>query len=283
MRPAAFRYTRAGSVDEAVEALADGGTVLAGGQALLTTMKLRQAKPDHLVDVNGLSELAGIASENGKIVIGGLTRVADIAASELLRKEVPALADAASKMADPQVRRRATIAGNLCFADPRANLTPVLMALDAEATLTSVEGTSALPAEQVPVAFRQTSLAPDQLVTSIRFERPAGASGCYQELARQPNGQPIVNVSLHVSGDPIERAGVAVGGLAPTTVRLQGVEQALVGQSLDEPAIAAAIGRIGDEPLEPLDDLHAPPGYRLSAARTLLRRCLETLAAGSSR
>jgi carbon-monoxide dehydrogenase medium subunit len=279
MRPARFKYTRAESLPAALEALADGGIALAGGQALLPLLKLRQAAPPSLVDINRLTELSQIAVDRDALVIGALARVADLATSADAQAAAPWLVQAASLLGDPQTRNRATVAGNACFADPRANLLPGLIALDAEATVRSGGETRTLPVERLATGFRANALAPNELVTELRLSLPsADTRGSYSEVARQPSGLPMVNVSVQVTGSPVTRAGIVAGGLGSTPVRLAVLEQALIGQVLDGEHIAAAVGRLDELELEPIDDMHAPPSYRRAVAKVLVRRALETIA-----
>lgn len=118
MRTASFEFTRAASLDEALDAMAAGAQVLAGGQSLVQTMKLRQVAPAHLVDINGVRDLRGLTADGDGLHIAALTRIAELASSPLLAQRCPWLQDAARRTADVQVRNRGTTGGNLCFADP---------------------------------------------------------------------------------------------------------------------------------------------------------------------
>lgn len=277
MRPAAFRYTRAASLEEALAALGDEGVPLAGGQSLLPLLKLRQLEPRHLVDLNGVRELEGVGVANGSVTLGALTRLRELAESDDLRRRLPSLADSAAHVADVQVRNRGTLGGNVCFADPRGNLAPVLISLGTRAQVVGPDGGRAVPVEDLFAAPRRTVLAAGELVTA--FEVPAGdpdTHAAYAEVAVQPNGVPLVNVAVSVTGQPVRSARVAAGGLG-VPLRASHVEQALSGRRLDPALAEAAAGRIAEDAGTPVEDLHAGGAYRLQVAQVLLRRMLTRL------
>jgi carbon-monoxide dehydrogenase medium subunit len=278
VRTTSFRYTRATSVEDAIAALADGGVVLAGGQSLVQTMKLRLASPEHLVDVNGVEGLTGIEAVGGGLRIGALVRHREIVGSEAVRERFPWLAAAADQIGDVQIRNRGTVGGNLCFADPRANLSPVLIALGAEVEIRGAEAERRLPVEQLFAGFRANTLAVGELVTAIHVpDWGDAARGGYVEIARQPNGVPIVNVAFAVRGTPVDRIGIAVGGIAERPLRATAVEAALAGARLDDPdAVQAAVDRLDRADAAPLGDLHGSAEYRLHIAKVLLRRLLDS-------
>lgn len=276
MRTASFRYSKAGSLSEAVAQMESGATALAGGQSLVQVMKLRQAAPDHLVDIGGIPGIAEIQSlDNGSIRIGALVRHREVASSTLLRESFPWVAEAASKIGDTQVRNRGTIAGNLCFADPRANMPPVLISLGAQLTVAGPGGERWMPVEELFGGFRQNTLAPGELVVAVELPGwPGTVRGQYLEIARQPNGVAMVNVAVTVADPGGGPVGVAAGGLAPTPLRLSRVEAKLSGRPITEAVIAEAVAELTAEPLQPLDDLHAPASYRVDVAKVLLKRAL---------
>ena len=277
MRTTSFRYTRATSVEDALAALADGGMVLAGGQSLVQTMKLRQASPEHLVDVNGVEDLTGIEAAGHGLRIGSLVRHHEIARSETVRERFPWLAAAAAQIGDVQVRNRGTVGGNLCFADPRANLSPVLIALGAEVEIRGAGAERRAPVEQLFGGFRTNTLAAGELVTAIHVpDWGEAVRGGYREIARQPNGVPIVNVAFAASGTG-DRIGIAVGGIAERPLRAAGVESALAGGDPgDRDAVAAAVDRLDRADAAPFGDLHGSAEYRLHVAKVLLRRLLNS-------
>jgi len=141
--PAAFEYERATTVEGAVASLQRLGSdarVIAGGHSLLPMMKLRLANPEHLIDINGLTELSFIRQEGAEIRIGALTRHVDLLKSELLAGLFPVIRDAEEVIADPVVRNRGTIGGSLCQADPAEDLSAVCSALKAKVVIRSAAG-----------------------------------------------------------------------------------------------------------------------------------------------
>ncbi len=277
MRTESFRYTRAASIEDAIAALGDGGVVLAGGQSLVQTMKLRQRAPAHLVDVNRVAALTGIEAVGGGLRIGALVRQREIVESAAVAERFPWLAEASRQVADVQVRNRGTVGGSLCFADPNANLAPVLIALGAEVEVRGPGSDRRFPVEDLFTGYRTNSLADDELLTAVHVpgwgER---ARGAYLEVARQPNGVPLVNVAVTLDGD---RAGMAVGGVADRPLRVAAVEQALAGADLrDRAVIGRAVGALDLAGAVTRSDVHAPTEYRLHVVGVLLRRALERLA-----
>lgn len=276
MRTCSFRYTKPRDLTEAIQALDAGGAILAGGQSLVPLMKVRAAAPDHLVDINGLSELRGIRVRPDRgVSIGALTRHREVAGSPVIRQLVPHLATAASLIGDVQVRNRGTIGGSLCFADPKANYAPVLISLGAHATLRGPKGERVVPVEDLFVAPFQNSVARNEILASV--EVPAlgdGTWGDYREVTVQPGGLRLVNVGVTVRGDPVDFVGIGVGGLAQTPVRLGPVESALRGHRASRDVLRRAIEEIDERRLRLLDDLDAPGRYRLAVAKVLVRRML---------
>src|SRR4051794_27939842 len=187
MRTESFRYTRASSVDEALEALRDGAVVLAGGQSLVQVMKLRQQAPAHLVDINRVEALTGIEPEGGGLRFGALVRQRELVESEAVAARFPWLAEAARQVGDVQVRNRGTIGGSLCFADPPANPAPLLLPPPAEVTIQGDAGERRLAVEALFAGYRRNSLGDGEILTAVHVPGwRDGVRGAYLELARQP-------------------------------------------------------------------------------------------------
>lgn len=279
MRTAQFSYTRPASVEAASSALQEADAVaLAGGQALVQTMKVQRRVVPRLIDLNDLAELARISESANALEIGALVRVRELIEVPEIALRASALAAAAALLGDVQVRNRATIGGNVCFADPRANLVPALISLRAEIVLVAVDGTRVVPVADSFAGFRSSALPPASLVTAIRIPDAQGrAVGTYREVARQQNGTPIVNVAVTLVGDPIREAGVGVGGIATIPLRAHNAERSLLGAELRAIDAREVAGELTRGDAEPYEDLHAPAGYRLEVARVLLRRCLDDL------
>lgn len=278
MRTAPFSYTRPDSVAEAVASVAAGGVPLAGGQALLQTMKLRKAAPAELVDLNRLDELRGVEqTPDGGLRIGALVRHADALRTAQLQQQLPWLMTAIGLIGDVQVRNRATIAGNVCWADPRANAAVALLACGASGVVADGTAPAGVPLTALFTGFRQTALDHRLLVALQVPPVPVGARGGYLELSRQRYGLALVSVAAVVSGDPVRHAAIAIGGLAPTPVRVPEVEAALLGRTLDDTSIDDAVAALPAAALDPVPDLHAPVAYRIRMGQVLVRRLLRQL------
>src|SRR3954468_15451367 len=178
MIPAAFKYRRASSAQEAISLVGEFGEdakLLAGGHSLLPLMKLRLAQPSVLIDIGRLSDLSYIRDEGDTIAIGALTRHRDVEMSPVLAEHVPLLAHAASHVGDPQVRHRGTIGGSIAHADPASDLPATTLALGASYVLQGPSGTREIAATDFYESFMMSALAPDELLIEIRVPKMAGA------------------------------------------------------------------------------------------------------------
>lgn len=276
MIPAPFEYIRAESIGHATELLAehdDEAKLLAGGHSLLPMMKLRLAAPALLVDLAPLRDLRFIRVDDGELVVGALTRHADLASSDMVRSTVPLLGHVAGLIGDPQVRHRGTIGGSLAHADPAADLPAVVTVLDATVVVSGPTGARRrIPAGEFFAGYFTTTLGEGEMVVEIRFpitdsQGSAGSRGwAYEKFTRRANDWAIVAVA--VAG-----GNVALANMGPTPLRAAATESALsAGASV---ADAAALADRGTEPTE---DMHADKDYRRHLARLLTRRAL--LAAG---
>ncbi len=269
MIPVAFDYKRAGSADEAIALLGEHGDdakLLAGGHSLLPLMKLRLATPGVLVDVGRLSDLSYIRDAGDHIAVGALTRHRDIEISDVLGAEVPILSHVASLVGDPQVRHRGTIGGSIAHGDPASDLPAVVLACGATLVAKGPNGEREIAATDFFQGFLETALAPDELLTEIRFPKLAGAGWSYQKFNRRAQDWAIVGVAAVRNGS----TGVALVNMSSTLVRATGVEEALAGGASVEDAAQQA-----DAGLDPPADLNASTEYRRHLAKVLVRRALE--------
>ena len=266
MIPAQFEYIAAESPDHALQLLAEHGDdakLLAGGHSLLPMMKLRLATPELLIDIGGLTDLAGVSLDGDDLVVGATTRHADLAASDLVRAEAPLLAYAAGQVGDPQIRHRGTIGGSLSHADPAADLPMAVVALGGSMVIEGPGGTRTVSADDFFQGFFETALGPDELVTAVRVPRRPGVPWGYQKFVRRSNDWAIVGVAT-VDGR------IALANMGSTPLRATAAEEALAaGASAAEAAEHAADGT------SPGGDMHADREYRWHLARVLTRRALE--------
>ena len=266
MIPAQFEYVAADSAEHAISLLVshgDDAKLLAGGHSLLPMMKLRLAAPELLIDIGGLTELAGVATDGDELVIGATTRHADLAASELVRAEAPLLAYAAAQVGDPQIRHRGTIGGSLSHADPAADLPMALVALGGSVTLQGPGGTRTVPADDFFLGYFETVVQPDEVLVAVRVPRRPGVPWGYQKFVRRANDWAIVGVAA-IDGR------IALANMGPTPLRAIAAEQALAAGA----SVADAAERAADE-TSPGEDMHADREYRRHLARVLTRRALE--------
>ena len=279
MYPASFEYHRATSVADALALMArygDDAKVLAGGHSLLPVMKLRFASPGHLIDIGRIAALSGISAAGGDVAIGAMTRHADVAASALVAKSVPALSDAAAAIGDVQVRNRGTIGGSVAHADPGADLPAVLVALGAQIVATGKSGDRTIAAESFFTETFATSLGAGELVTQVRIPVPAAGSGCaYAKHPEAASGYAVVGVAalVTVAGGKVTAARVAITGLSSKATRLTAVEAALVGQPANASSAGTAAQAAG-EALDLYDDARGSVAYKANLAAVYATRAL---------
>jgi aerobic carbon-monoxide dehydrogenase medium subunit len=280
MFPADFGYASARSLDEALDLLAaaqaDGeeAKLLAGGQSLLPMMKLRLATPQTLVDIAGLSELAGVSNGDGA-TIGALTTYRALARDPLVAGRLPAMTDALTVLADPQVRARGTIGGAVAHGDPAADLPAVLLAFDAQVRITARSGSRVAPLDDFLQGVFATDLAEDEIVTAITLPPGAAAGSAYEKFEQPASHLPLAGVcaAVTVENEVFTSAKVAVTGVAGRPFRARHSERALVSAPAAPDSITVAAASVA-EGVRPLSDQHASGPFRLHLAEVLTRRAL---------
>lgn len=262
MIPAPVEYVRASSLDEAFDALAKpDAKVLAGGQSLISVMKLRIIRPSLLVDIGHL-DLGGVETRGGELHVGALVVWNELArASELRRPALAAIADCAARIGDLQVRNRGTLGGSLAHADPASDMPAVALALGARLQLRSPNGSRTLDAAELFLGPFTTALGQQELITEVVFPVPPPGSG-----------SAYVSVEHPASGFALAGAAALVLADGSRTVALTGVSgQPFLLSSNDDPAEALAEAEI-------FSDSFAPVEYRRHLAVTVARRALERAA-----
>jgi carbon-monoxide dehydrogenase medium subunit len=284
MIPAAFDYAAPATLDEALRMLSERGDeakVLAGGHSLIPAMKLRLAQPAMLIDIGRLKDLAYIREEGGGLLIGAMTTHHQLEADARVREVCPVLSECAAAIGDVQVRNRGTIGGSLAHADPAADWPAAVLALDAEIVAVSASGERRLTAEEFFVEMLTTALNPDEILREVRAPLPpAGAGQAYLKVAQPASGFAVVGVAAVVgrgADGSCQTARVAVTGVAAKAYRARAVEDALAGQPLDAPSIAAAAAHAADG-VDANSDLYASAAYRSHLARVYTRRAVELAA-----
>lgn len=280
MYPAKFDYTRAGSIQEAIQLLqqhGDDAKLLAGGHSLLPMMKLRLARPAMLIDIGRIPDLKGIRTDGDALVIGALATHTQVASSEDVRRMAPALAEAAAHVGDQQVRNRGTVGGNLAHGDPASDLPTVMTALNAELTLVGPNGSRTLKAEDFFVDLFTTALQPNEILTEIRV--PAAPHSAYAKLENPASGYAMVGVAanLTIDGNAISDARIVVGGAVPKPTRASAAESALRGNALNDDTINNASTLAADGIGDWMGDIHASEDYRKEMAKVYAGRALREI------
>ena len=278
MKPPPFAYAAPATVAEAVALLTEHAAaeprVLAGGQSLLPLMNFRLAKPGYLVDLRKVTGLSGIRRDGDVLVVGAMTRLAELERSPEAAMAAPLVTEAVGYVSHTPIRNVGTVGGSLAHADPAAELPAVALALDAELVATGPAGTRRIPAAEFLQGPYTTALAPDEILTEIRL--PAWDGGhAFAEYARIHANFAIVGAAALVAldGGRIARAALALTGVAPAAIRATAAEQALAGATPGD-ATAAAAADAAVEGLTPAGDLHAGPATRLALARAYARRAI---------
>jgi aerobic carbon-monoxide dehydrogenase medium subunit len=272
--PAAFEYTRASSIADAVAAVGGGAKVIAGGQSLLPLLKMRLASADKLVDIGRLGELKGFRpSADGGVEIGALTTYAEWQAATTF----PGMAEAIDHIADVQVRNRGTIGGSIAHADPASDFPAIALAFDGSAVLRGPSGERVVPLDGFFEGPFQTKIRPDEILVAVRRGPvPEGAAFAYRKLAQPASGYSMVGIAAVVAmtGGSITHARIGVTGVHEHPYRAHDVERALEGSDGSADAIAAAAAHVTDD-AEASSDLHADATYRTAMAIVYTRRAIE--------
>ena len=285
MIPAKFDYVRPSSVDEAVRALASGGDdakAIAGGQSLMPLLRLRLAYPERLVDLGGLDSLRGVRDLGDALEIGALTTHYEVVRDPLIRAHCGLLAQAAATIADPAVRHRGTIGGGLAHADPAGDLPAVVTALDATLVAAGPSGSREIRPADFFVDYLTSSLAPGEILTSIRVPKLDGWGYRYEKFNVTAQAWATVGVAAVArrSNGHVAEARVGLTNMGSVPIRAQATEAAAAGAEASAAGLAAAAAR-ADAGTNPSSDLRAAADYRRHLARVLTGRALAA-AAGAS-
>jgi carbon-monoxide dehydrogenase medium subunit len=281
--PAPFEYERATSVDGAIASLQRLGAsarIIAGGHSLLPMMKLRLAKPEHLIDINDLAELSYIREEGDEVAIGALTRHVELQRSELLARLLPIFRDAEDVIADPVVRNRGTIGGSLCQADAAEDLSAVCTALKAKAVVRDADGQRVVSMEEFHVGPYMTAVGDGQMLTEVRIPVRPGAGSAHEKVERRAGDWAIAAASAAVwlDGGKIADAGIALAAVGLTTVHVTRAEELLRGQAPSEELFAEA-GEVAAADCKPTADGRGPVDYKRHLAGVLTTRALRRASA----
>jgi aerobic carbon-monoxide dehydrogenase medium subunit len=281
MIPRPFAYHAPDTLQAVIALLSEHGDqakLLAGGHSLLPMMKLRFAAPDHLIDLRLVKELCGIAISDGELRIGAMTTERDIVASTLVAEHVPLLVETARQIADPQVRYKGTIGGDISHGDPGNDHPAVMLALHASFVLVGPGGERVVPAADFFLGTYATAMEPDEVMTQIRIPRPAAGSGsCYAKLKRKTGdyATAAAAVVLRMESGVCAEVSIALTNVAPAAMRADAAEASLMGKPVDDAAIVDA-GRLAMEACEPAADLRGDEEYKRAMAGQMVQRALRT-------
>ena len=285
--PALFALSAAASLEDALQRLAaEPGryTPLAGGTELMVAFNSGRLPPCSLLSIQALRELRFIHVEPERITIGAGSTFTDLRSNEILARDLPLLAQAASWTGSIANQNRGTLGGNICNASPAADTPPVLLAYDAEITLISNEGERSLPYRDFHLAYKQTALRPQELVYSVSIPRRFAEWKQYVRKVGARNAQAISKTALACVGrmeeSTIAEASVAAASLADRPIRLTATERALHGQSL-QPAEIETTVRLARAALalevRPIDDIRSTARYRMHVAANLLEDWIRSM------
>jgi carbon-monoxide dehydrogenase medium subunit len=276
--PAPFGYERATSVEHALtllEELGPDARLLAGGHSLLPMMKLRIAKPSHLIDIDRLAgELGYIAERDGEVRIGAMTRHNAILASELLRDRLAIFTDAERVIADPVVRNRGTIGGALCQADPSEDLSAVCAAVCAKLVIRASGGERVVDMHEFHRGPYETAVGPAEMLVEVRVPLHEPGGSAYEKVDRRAGDWAVVAVgaSLDFADGAIARAGIALAA-AGGDITSTAAEHAVQGERPSAELFAHA-GRLAAAACEPVSDQRGSAEYKRHVVGVLTERAL---------
>jgi len=279
MKPAAFQYFDPQSVTDAVARLREHGgaaKVLAGGQSLLPLMNLRLVRPAVVVDINRIASLAYIRESHGTLTLGALTRLSAVEGSDVVRRRVPLLAEAAAHVGHLAIRHRGTIGGNLAHADPASEIPAALLALEGHVVATGPRGERTIAAADLFKGPLTTALDPAELLTEVRVPiDPPGSGSAFLEVSRREGDYALVGVAvlLQKDGGRCARARLGLCGVGGTALRMREAETILESAGVTDdalPAVALAVERA----VAPSDDVQASADYRRHVAGVLTVRAV---------
>ena len=276
--PAPFTYERAGSVDEALSLLGRYGAesrLVAGGHSLIPMMKLRLARPEALIDINGLAELDYIRVDGDHLAIGALTRHASVLDSPVLREHYRIFAEAERVIADPLVRNRGTVGGSLCQADPSEDLSAVFAALRGEVVIRSASGTRRVALREFHGGPYETAVGDGEILVEVRVPIRTSVGSAYEKVERRAGDWSIAAVGAFVvlDGDVISDVGIGITAVGAEHFTCQAAEELLLGSSVQEALVETAAATCAAA-CNPSVDQRGPEDYKRHLVSVLASRAL---------
>lgn len=288
MKPPPFEYSAPTSIEETLQLLAqhgDSAKLLAGGQSLLPMLNFRLLEPGIIVDLNRVGELDWLSAKDDSFAFGALIRHAAMERARCVREQIPILATALGHVGHLAIRNRGTLVGSLCHADPAAEVSAIAQLLDAKLTVRSMGSVREIAAGEFFTGALETVLAPNELVTGVelclprsgRWEQGSGVGWGFREVARRAGDFALAGAAVVVlmSEGLVSSARVALFGVYETVVRVRELEKELEGTAGAREFVEQAVGDLVTSfDMEPLDDLHASPKFRVHLGQKVICRAL---------
>ena len=284
MIPGPFSYHRPATVADAVKLLStlgDDARPLAGGHSLVPMMKLRLATPEHLIDLQGIDGLKGVRREGDKVVIGAMTTQHELLASAEIAKSIPILHETALLIADPQVRYRGTVGGNVANGDPGNDMPALMMTLGASYRLEGPAGARDVAASEFYQGAYFTALEPGEILTSISVPvPPAGHGYAYEKLKRKVGdyATAAAAVVLTMAAGKVASCAIGLTNLHETPLLATDAAKAVIGTSLDATTLKKAAAA-AEAIMSPAADARGPVEYRKHVGGIMVTRALQRAAA----
>jgi aerobic carbon-monoxide dehydrogenase medium subunit len=281
VKPAPFKYVAARSLAQALALKSDYGDdarFLAGGQSLVPTLNFRLTQPSVLIDINPLTQLAGINSVSvDRVRIGAMTRFRDVERHSATARSLPLVKDALPHIAHPQIRNRGTIGGNLAHADPASEMPAVVLALAGKLCAQSVRGERWIAAMDFFAGALSTALAADEMLTEVELPTaPPHSGACFMEVARRRGDFALIGVACTVQLDDGGRcmhARIALCNAGDTPVLAAEAGASLAGRAIGPSEIDEAAARVQRD-IDPAGNVHASKDFQRHLADVLTKRAL---------
>lgn len=277
MITSSFEYYKPDSVDGVISLLSEWGDdarVIAGGHSLIPVMKQRMTDIAHLIDLGGIAALKGISIDGGTVTIGAMTTQHELITDEALAKAVPLIREASLQIADPQVRYLGTIGGNVANGDPANDMPGLMQTLDATYHLTGADGNRTVQAREFYEAAYFTAREDDEILTAVSFNAPSGGYA-YEKQKRKIGdyATAAAGVLISVEAGKCSAASVALTNLSDTPVYCEDSVDVLVGSTLDDAAIKAAVTAAVDAS-DPVADTRGPVEFKKHVAGIIIKKAI---------
>lgn len=281
MIAASFEYDAPSTLEEAIGLLQQYGEdakILSGGHSLIPMMKFRFASPERLIDINGIPGLSYIKEEGGVLKIGAMTREAEIEHSDLLKQKFPIFSDVTKLIADPQVRNRGTIGGNLAHGDAANDHPAVMLALRATIIATGPNGQRSIPVDEFFTGIFSTALEHSEILTEIQIPvQSKGTGSAYHKLERKVGDYATAGVAVQLTLNDksiCTAIGIGLTNVSSTPMRAERSEQALLNKTLTDENIASA-AQMAAEDCSPSEDLRGTEEYKRAMVAVLVKRMIK--------